>query len=130
MTRALGDVCEIGRSNYMDDSILNTVKKSLGIVPEYDAFDDTLIMDINSVFMVLSQLGVGPDKGFRIEDSSAEWSEFLSSDDENYESYKSYICMKVRLLFDPPSSSTHMQCIKDLISELEWRLNIEAEGSK
>lgn len=114
----------------MDDSILNTVKKSLGIVPEYDAFDDALIMDINSVFMVLSQLGVGPDKGFRIEDSSAEWSEFLSSDDENYESYKSYICMKVRLLFDPPSSSTHMQCIKDLISELEWRLNIESEGSK
>lgn len=114
----------------MDDSILNTVKKSLGIVPEYDAFDDALIMDINSVFMVLSQLGVGPDKGFRIEDSSAEWSEFLSSDDENYESYKSYICMKVRLLFDLPSSSTHMQCIKDLISELEWRLNIESEGSK
>lgn len=114
----------------MDESILNTVKKSLGIVPEYDAFDDALIMDINSVFMVLSQLGVGPDKGFRIEDSSAEWSEFLSSDDENYESYKSYICMKVRLLFDPPSSSTHMQCIKDLISELEWRLNIESEGSK
>lgn len=114
----------------MDESILNTVKKSMGIMPEYEAFDNTIIMHINSVFMILSQLGIGPAKGFRIEDSSSEWSEFLSSDDENYESYKSYICMKVRLLFDPPSSSTHMQCIKDLISELEWRLNIEAEESK
>lgn len=114
----------------MDNSILNTVKKAVGLMPEYDAFDDTLIMHINSVFMILSQVGVGPTKGFRIEDASAEWVDFLSEDYENYESVKSYICMKVRLLFDPPSSSTHMQAIKDLVSELEWRLNIEAEESK
>lgn len=114
----------------MDNSILNTVKKAVGLMPEYDAFDDTLIMHINSVFMILSQVGVGPTKGFRIEDASAEWGDFLSEDYENYESVKSYICMKVRLLFDPPSSSTHMQAIEDLVSELEWRLNIEAEESK
>lgn len=114
----------------MDNSILNTVKKAVGLMPEYDAFDDTLIMHINSVFMILSQVGVGPAKGFRIEDDTAEWSDFLSNEDENYESIKSYVCMKVRLLFDPPSSSTHMQAIKDLISELEWRLNIEAEELK
>ena len=114
----------------MDNSILNTVKKAVGLMPEYDAFDDTLIMHINSVFMILSQVGVGPAKGFRIEDASDEWGDFLSEDYENYESVKSYICMKVRLLFDPPTSSTHMQAIKDLVSELEWRLNIEAEESK
>lgn len=114
----------------MKDSILNSVKKSIGIMPEYDAFDDSLIMHINSVFMILAQMGVGPAKGFRIEDDTAEWSDFLSNEDENYESIKSYVCMKVRLLFDPPSSSTHMECIKQLVSEFEWRLNFEAEESK
>lgn len=114
----------------MEDSILNSVKKSIGIMPEYDAFDDSLIMHINSVFMILAQMGVGPVKGFRIEDDTAEWSDFLSNEDENYESIKSYVCMKVRLLFDPPSSSTHMDCIKQLVSEFEWRLNFEAEESK
>lgn len=112
----------------MEDSILNTVKKSIGIMPEYDAFDDTLVMHINSAFMVLSQLGVGPAKGYRIEDDSDEWGDFVSNDCENFESVKSYVCMKVRLLFDPPSSSTHMDCIKQMISELEWRLNIGAES--
>jgi hypothetical protein len=114
----------------MEDSILNGVKKSIGIMPEYDVFDDSLIMHINSVFMILAQMGVGPSKGFRIEDDTDKWSDFLSNDDENYESIKSYVCMKVRLLFDPPSSSTHMDCIKQLVSEFEWRLNFEAEESK
>jgi hypothetical protein len=113
-----------------DNSILNTVKKAVGVMPEYDVFDEVLIMHINSVFMVLAQMGVGPSKGFRIEDNIAEWTDFLSKEDENYESVKSYICMKVRLLFDPPSSSTHMECIKQLVSEFEWRLNFEAEESK
>ena len=113
-----------------ENSILSTVKKSIGIMPDYDAFDDVLIMHINSVFMILAQVGIGPKQGFRIEDDDTEWDEYLSNEDENYESVKSYICMKVRLLFDPPTSSTHMQCMKDLISELEWRLNIEAEESK
>lgn len=114
----------------MEDSILNTVKKSIGIMPDYDTFDDALIMHINSVFMILAQLGVGAARGFRIEDDSAEWSDFLSDEDKNFESMKSYICMKVRLLFDPPSSSTHMDCIKQLVDEFEWRLNLEAEESK
>ena len=114
----------------MEDNILNSVKKSIGIMPEYKAFDDSLIMHINSVFMILAQMGVGPSKGFRLEDGTEEWSDFLSSDYENYESVKSYICMKVRLLFDPPSSSTHMECIKQFVNEFEWRLNFEAEESK
>lgn len=113
----------------MEKSILNTVKKAVGVMPDYTVFDDTLIMHINSVFMTLTQVGVGPKQGFRIEDSSAEWSSFLSDDYENFESVKSYICLKVRLLFDPPSSSTHMQCIESQIKEFEWRLNIEAESN-
>lgn len=114
----------------MEASILNSVKKALGIMPDYTVFDSDIIMHINSVFMVLAQMGVGPAKGFRIEDSTTEWIDFLSNEDENFESVKSYICMKVRLLFDPPSSSTHMECIKQLVSEFEWRLNFEAEESK
>lgn len=114
----------------MENSILNSIKKSIGIMPECTSFDDSLIMHINSVFMILSQVGVGPPKGFIINDATAEWSDFVSPTDENYESVKSYIAMKVRLLFDPPSSSTHMECIKQLISELEWRLNFEYEGGE
>lgn len=114
----------------METSILNSVKKALGVTPEYEIFDSDIVMHINSVFMVLAQMGIGPANGFRIEDSTAEWTDFLPNEDENFESVKSYICMKVRLLFDPPSSSTHMECIKQLISEFEWRLNFEAEESK
>lgn len=111
----------------MENIILNDVKKAIGIMPEYDAFDSTLILHINSVFMILNQLGVGPTSGFRLVDGTEEWTDFLPSDYENFESVKSYICLKVRLLFDPPSSSTHMECMKQMISELEWRLNMEYE---
>lgn len=114
----------------MEENILNSVKKSIGIVSEYDAFDDVLIIHINSVFMILAQMGVGPAKGFRLEDGSEGWSDFLSEEYENYESVKSYICMKVHLLFDPPSSSTHLEALKQSVSEFEWRLNFEAEESK
>lgn len=109
----------------MDESILTSVKKMCGIMKEYDSFDLDLIMHINSVFMILYQMGVGPDKPFHIEDDEAIWSDFIS--EENYDTVKSYVGLKVRLLFDPPSSSIHMESIKGLISELEWRLYTEAE---
>ena len=110
-----------------NDNILNSVKLAIGYPPEQMAFDNIIIMHINSVFMILAQAGVGPKNGFRITDDSSEWTDFLSSDDENFESVKSYVCLKVRLLFDPPSNTTHMQSLKDMINEFEWRLNIEAE---
>ncbi len=110
-----------------NDSILNSVKLAIGYPPEQMAFDNIIIMHINSVFMILAQAGVGPKNGFRITDDSSEWTDFLSSDDENFESVKSYVCLKVRILFDPPSNATHMQSLKDMINEFEWRLNIEAE---
>ena len=111
------------------DSILTSIKKMLGIAEEYTPFDVDIILHINSVFMILNQLGVGPSSGFRIEDDSATWSDF-TEDKLDAEAVKSYIYLKVRLLFDPPSSSAAMESINRLISELEWRLNVAAELNK
>lgn len=109
------------------DSILESVKKKLGIVSSYTYFDDGDIIDhINSAFMVLNQLGVGPSKPFRIEDSSAEWIDF-SNDIEELEMVRPYVARKVRLAFDPPQSSAHVELIKDQIAEDEWRLNAAVE---
>lgn len=112
------------------DSILTSIKKLLGITEEYEHFDADIIMHINTVFMVLAQLGVGPSGGFRIEDSSATWDEFLSDDDENFDAVKTYMHLKVKLLFDPPLSSVVMECINRTISELEFRLNVAAETTE
>lgn len=111
------------------ESILTSIKKMLGIAEEYEHFDQDLIMHINSVFMVLNQLGVGPAEGFSISDKNATWDEFISTT-KNLNAVKSYIFLKVRLLFDPPTSSAVMDCINRSISEYEWRLNVEVEDTK
>lgn len=105
------------------DSILTSVKKLLGIAEENTDFDPDVIMAINSAFMVLTQLGVGSEDGFTISDSSAVWSDFLE-DTTQVEAVKEYVGLKVRLMFDPPTSSTVMQATTNMTSELEWRLNI------
>lgn len=115
------------------DSILTSIKKLLGITEEYTHFDADIIMHINSVFMTLKQLGVGPDKGFMIEDSSSTWDEYINIDDDPEKqallsAVKTYIHLKVKLLFDPPLSSAVMEAIKQSINEAEWRLNVEAES--
>lgn len=111
------------------ESILTSIKKLLGIPEEYENFDSDIIMHINSTFMVLNQLGVGPTNGFMIYDETSTWDEFLPEDDPNYEAVKSYMHMKVKLLFDPPSSSVLMECMNRMISEFEWRLNVNADNS-
>lgn len=108
------------------DSILTSIKKLLGITEEYTHFDADLIMHINTVFMILNQMGVGPSEGFAIEDSSATWDEFLSNK-LYYEPVKTYVYLKVKLLFDPPLSSAVMEATNRTISELEVRLNLAAE---
>ena len=108
------------------DSILTSIKKLLGITEEYEHFDQDIIMHINSVFMILTQMGVGPEEGFTISDSTTTWSEF-TDDDKKIEAVKSYVYLKVRLLFDPPASSSVMEAINRSISEFEWRLNIAAD---
>lgn len=104
------------------NSILTSIKKMLGIAEDYTAFDNDLIMHINSVLMILTQLGVGPATGFSISDSTAEWTDFLSTNTQ-IEAVKSYVYLKVRLLFDPPTSSAVIESTNRLISELEWRIN-------
>ena len=110
----------------MDESILTSIKKLLGINEDYEHFDADIIMHINSVFMILTQLGVGPSEGFTIEDDTTTWNDFLP-DEKNLEGVKSYMHAKVRLLFDPPISSAVMECMIRTINELEWRLNVSAE---
>ena len=108
------------------DSVLTSIKKLLGIADEYEHFDADLIIHINSVFSILTQLGVGSSKGFMIEDKSATWKDFIS-DKSKYMLVKSYMHLKVKLLFDPPLSSAVLECYKTQISEYEWRLNVAAE---
>lgn len=112
------------------ESILTSIKKLLGITAEYKHFDEDIIMHINSAFMVLNQLGVGPTKPFKISDEYSTWEDFIPESDGNYESVKSYIHLKVKLLFDPPMSSAVMESMNRMISEFEWRLNTEAELAK
>lgn len=109
------------------ESILTSIKKLLGIAEDYTHFDADLIMHINSVFTILTQLGVGPKEGFRIEDELATWNDFLQTDSVLFDSVKSYMHLKVKLLFDPPLSGTVMEAYNRMISEFEWRLNVTAD---
>ena len=111
------------------ESILTSIKKLLGITEEYDQFDPDIIMHINSVFMILTQLGVGPAEGFSIEDDTTVWTDFIQ-DVKKLESVKTYIYLKVKLLFDPPLSSAVIESMNRLINELEWRLNVAAESTE
>lgn len=111
------------------ESILTSIKKLLGITEEYDQFDPDIIMHINSVFMILAQLGVGPAEGFSIEDDTAVWTDFIQ-DVKKLESVKTYIYLKVKLAFDPPLSSAVIESMNRLINELEWRLNVAAESTE
>ena len=112
----------------MNESILTSIKKLLGVPENYEQFDMDITIHINSVFMILNQLGIGPSDGFSITDKTALWSDFIS-DNKKLEAVKSYVYMKVRLLFDPPMSSSVMECMNRMINEMEWRLNAEAESN-
>ena len=109
------------------ESILTSIKKLIGITEDYKHFDTDLIIHINSVFMILSQMGIGPDNGFSISDETTTWNDYLPEGDKNFEAVKTYMYLKTRIVFDPPQSSSTMEAMKQTISELEWRLNVEAE---
>jgi hypothetical protein len=109
------------------ESILTSIKKLLGIEEEYEHFDPDIIMHINSVFMDLTQMGVGPSEGFSIEDKITTWVEFIH-DKNKYEAVKSYTYLRVKLLFDPPASSAVIQAIQRDIERYEFRLNVAAES--
>lgn len=110
------------------ESILTSIKKLLGITAEYTHFDTDIIMHINSAFMTLHQLGVGPEEGFAIRDAEATWIDFLPEASwMKMEAAKTYIYMKVRLAFDPPTSSAVTESFNRMISEAEFRLTVAAD---
>lgn len=108
------------------ESILTSIKKLLGISEEYTQFDEDIVMHINTVFLNLTQLGVGPEEGFSIEDDRASWEDFIE-DNVQLQAVKSYMYLKVKLLFDPPLSSVVIESTNRMISELEWRLNVAVD---
>lgn len=111
----------------MSDSILLSTKKILGIAADYTVFDEDIILHINSVFSTLHQLGIGPVTGFVIFGEDETWDLFLEND-PRYNAVKSYMYLRVRLLFDPPTTSYLMNSMDQQRQELEWRLNVVREG--
>lgn len=109
----------------MNDSILNSVKLQLGILPEYTVFDQQLILAINTAFSILHQLGVGPKDGYAIENESNRWDEVVTKQSLNM--VKSYVFLKVKLLFDPPATSFVLEAYNKQLAEMEWRINSEVE---
>lgn len=110
----------------MEQSILTSTKKILGISQDYTAFDLDIITHINTAFSTLTQMGIGPSSGFIIEDDTAVWGDFIGADLE-FNSVKSYVFLRVRQLFDPPTTSYLIKAFDDQIKELEWRLNAHRE---
>lgn len=109
------------------DSILISIKKLLGIDEDETPFDIDIMMHINTAIATLTQIGIGPKEGFFIESKYDLWEDFVS---ENLQSVKTYIYLKVKLIFDPPSSSTVIDSMERTIKEIEWRLNIEADSNE
>ena len=110
----------------METSILTSIKKLLGVAEDYAEFDEDIMTHINSVFLNLTQLGVGPEEGFMIEDDTAVWEDFIN-DTIQLQAVKTYVYLKVKLLFDPPLSSSVTESINRMIAELEWRLNVAVD---
>ena len=111
----------------MSNSILESTKKILGIDAAYTVFDHDIITHINSVFSDLNQLGLGPDDGFMIEDATTIWDDYLDGE-FNANNIRTYMYLRVRLLFDPPSTSYLINSMHDQAKELEWRLNVRREA--
>jgi hypothetical protein len=109
-------------------SILDSTKKALGIAPDYDVFDPELIVFINGVFTTLQQLGVGPTQGYMITGSADEWSAFLGND-PLLNNVKTYMYLRVRMIFDPPATSFSQDAFREQIKELEFRMNVHREST-
>jgi len=112
----------------MEQSILKSVKKNVGIGPDYTEFDQDILTYINSAFSTLYQLGIGPDEGFAIEDDMSVWADFVEQD-PRLSQVQTYVCLKTRVLFDPPATSYLITALEKQIQELEWRLNTQREAT-
>ena len=115
---------EVNISN--NDSILTSIKKLMGLTEEYDAFDQDILILINSVLFELEQIGVKAKDGFTLSDKTAVWSDY-SDDDRLLNALKPYIYMKTKLMFDPPTSSGALDSMNRIIDRFEWRINLYAD---
>ena len=115
---------EVNISN--NDSILTSIKKLMGLTEEYDAFDQDILILINSVLFELEQIGVKAKDGFSLSDKTAVWSDY-SDDDRLLNALKPYIYMKTKLTFDPPTSSGALESMNRIIDRFEWRINLYAD---
>lgn len=113
----------------MQDSILVTIRKLVCGDPYANHFDTDLLVHINACFSVLNQLGVGPEKGFVVTDETQNWSDY-TADSTVLNLVKTYITLKVRLIFDPPLTSSVLEAMNKEISQLEWRLNVAVDPVK
>ena len=111
----------------MEESILNTIKDMLGVNKDDFSFDTDIMVHINSALMTLQQYGVGPKDGFRITDASQMWSQFLP-DDKKADAAKTYVYLKVKMIFDPPQTSFVMDAYKQEAAEIEYRLKEQIEA--
>lgn len=107
------------------ESILESVKSYLGVMSDTEAYDTDILMSINAIMVVLNQFGIGPKNAFVVTGSSQTWSDLLGEDPIG--GVVEYVCMRVRLLFDPPSNNQIMAALKEQISEFEWRILAEAD---
>ena len=110
----------------LSDSILTSEKKMLGIEEDYEEFDPELIVYINTIFGTLEQLGIRSGDKFRIQDKFTTWTDYLD-DYEMIDEIKSYMYLRLRLLFDPPSNSFIVNSFDDQIKEFEWRINVKGD---
>jgi len=106
----------------MEESILKTVKKLLGLDESYEVFDQDIYAWTNSVFAILQDVGIGPMGGFVLESPDQTWNDFLQGEDSLFQDVKAYIAIKVRLLFDPPSMSFRIKLLEDQAQEFLWRM--------
>lgn len=118
----MGDTSKISN----DDSILESVKKMLGPGPDQTEFDSELLMNINGVFFELQQLGIGPEEGFSVYDDTEKWIDF-TTDENVLNALKPYMYLKIKLIFDPPTSSSVLASFENMINRFEWRLNVDSE---
>lgn len=118
--------------NALNESILGSVKLSLGIPEEYEHFDSQILFHLNSVMAILTQLGVGPADGFMVDDETSIWYDLIGGTpyEKRFLYVKSYVCLRVRLLFDPPSSSGAIDAMERQMRELEWRITVTLDPSE
>lgn len=114
----------------IDDSILNSVKRDLaGLMPDDTSFDETLINDINSVFMILWEMGVGPAAGFRITNKTSTWTDYIE-ESPVLNMVRSYVPKKVKMMFDAPVTGSAAEALKEQIKEDEWRISVAVDPSR